>query len=133
MKKILVFIAAFAALLLCPVLIFAQVVDTTGLSSVDFKNITPDQANQYAQFVFGAIVIIWGYIAKAFKLKPRNVDFVFVVVAGGVVVGGVFIAAGWAQALQIAVSLFVSLSVYRVVLKPGKTAIQSALNRNTTA
>lgn len=119
--------SVFVLLALPAILLGQGVVDTTGLQTIDFENITPEKANLYANVIFSALVIVWGYIARALKIKYKPGNFVFVVIAGGIVIGGIFVAVGWAKALPLALSLLASLGVFDAILRPGQNAIKNAL------
>ena len=125
---------ALLALFFFPAILIAQgVVDTTGLQTVDFKDITPEKANMYANVLFSALVIVWGYVARALKIKYKPGNFVFIVIAGGIVIGGIFVAVGWAKALPLSLSLLASLGVFDAILRPGQNAIKTALSAETKA
>ena len=72
-------------------------VDTTGLTRWNpFDGpVTVGKLLEIFNPLYGAIVIIWGYVAKLLKLKSDKVPFVFVVLAGGLVAGGVFLTQGF--------------------------------------
>ena len=126
MKQLLFLALTFAACLFAGAL-GAQVVDSTGISDVSFSDITVEDAIKWANALYMALVIVWGYFARAFKFKVKPGNFVFVVIAGGVVIGGTFIAMGWAKAVPIALSLLASLGVFDAILRPGQNAIKAAL------
>lgn len=128
MKLGTIFLAIIAMLAL-PIVMLAQVVDTTGIANFSFENMTADQATKATNLIYMAAVIIWGYAAKAFKFSTKVNNYVFVVIAGGIVIGGLFLAMGWAKALPLAISLLASLGIFDAILKPGANAIKSALNQ----
>lgn len=128
MKKILFL---FGLLLLAVAVIAQPGVDTTGLDGWNpfDGDLTVDKLNDVFSPIYGAIVIIWGYVAKALGLKKKNIDFVFVVLAGALVAGGVFLAQGF-SAIGIVVSFLASLGIFDLILKPiekviGKTKVQA--------
>lgn len=118
-----------AALIFAPLMLLAQVVvpDTTGIATVEFTDLTADQALNYTNVIFMALTIIWGYLARAFKIKVKPGKFVFVVVAGGIVIGGAFVFMGWAKVVPLALSLLASLGVFDAILRPSQNAIKNAL------
>ena len=83
-KRIVFFTLAF---LLVPLLFFAQS-DSTSVNP-DFSTIGGMDA-VYAAIV-SALTIVWGNIAKVFGLNFVKGKFVFVVLAGGLVIAGTFI------------------------------------------
>jgi len=83
-KRIVFFTLAF---LLVPLLFFAQS-DSTSVNP-DFSTIGGMDA-AYAAIVSG-LTIVWGYIARIFGLNLMKGKFVFVVLAGGLVIAGAFI------------------------------------------
>lgn len=95
-------------------------VDTTGISEVDPLadpvKIT-DMLNFY-NILYGALVIIWGYVSKAFGWTFQNVNFVFTVLAGGVVLAGMFLVTNLGDALPLIFSFLSSIGIYDLVLKP---------------
>lgn len=114
-----------ALLLFAPVLSFAQVVDTTGLA--DWKPfdgpLTVDKLIEIFNPLYGAIVIVWGYIARALGLKHNKVPFVFVVLVGGLVAGGVFLTQGF-SAVGIVISFLASLGIFDLILSPAEKLIK---------
>lgn len=125
-KKLLLFSLAILAL---PVLIFGQVVDTSGLANnpVFLDPSLAKMVNTY-QVIFGALVIVWGYVAKAFGLKQRfKNNFVFVVVAGAVVIAGVFIQAGWVSGFSLIFPFLGAIGFYDIIFKPGERLLGSVL------
>jgi hypothetical protein len=103
-------------------------IDTTGVGNISFKDIDAKKATDYANLIYGALVVLFGYIARAFKIKVKPGRWVFVIVAIGVVLGGVFVAMGWAKTLEIALTLLASMGIFDALLKPTENAIKNALN-----
>ncbi|MFM9952407.1 MAG: hypothetical protein ACKV1O_31040 [Saprospiraceae bacterium] len=117
--KLLKLMLAGALLMIVNVL-FAQTVDTTGVSTITvFTDPTLGKMINSYEAIFGALVILWGYLAKLFKLSPtlKN-NFVFVVLAGGIVLGGVFIYAGWSKTLPLVFSFLSAIGIFNLILKP---------------
>jgi len=114
-------------------LCFSQVptVDTTGLSGWDpFKEpVTVESLKQAYNALFGALVILWGYVARFLGWKTEKVPFVMVVVAGGAVIAGVFVALGLAKAAPLIISFFLSLGVFDTILKPGEKIGKKLIGR----
>lgn len=112
-------------------LCFSQVpaVDTTGLSGWDpFKEpVTVESLKQAYNALFGALVVIWGYVARVFKFKTSKVPFVFVVAAGGAVIAGVFVALGLAKAAPLIISFFLSLGIFDTFFKPGERLFKKSV------
>lgn len=110
---------------------FAQApsVDTTGLSGWNpFENpVTVGDLQEAYNAIFGALVIVWGYVARLFGWRSQKVPFVFVVAAGGAVIAGVFLALGWADAIPLVISFFLSLGIFDTVLKPGEQLLKKRL------
>lgn len=126
-KTVLLFTLAVLAL---PVVIFGQIVDTSGLANnpVFVDPSLSKMVNTY-HAVFGALVIIWGYVAKALGLKHRfKNNFVFVVVAGAVVIAGVFIQAGWVSGFSLVFPFLGAIGFYDIIFKPGERLLGSVLN-----
>lgn len=97
----------------------AQLVDTTGIT-VDnpFDPLSLDSLLNTYQLLYGALVILWGYIAKAFGLKVSNRNFVFTVLAGGIVLAGGFLVAGIGKVLPLLFSFLGAIGIYDLILKP---------------
>ena len=108
------------SLLFLAVFVFAQTIDTTGLDAyVPFDgDITVDELKTNFNLIFSALVIIWGYVAKAFGLKTQKTPFVLVVLAGAAVLAGLFLAMGWSQAIPLAISFLLSLGLFDTIFKP---------------
>ena len=120
----------FRALLMLPMLLFfglltAQSVDTTGLADKPFfdEPVTVEKMLNWYNLLYGALVIVWGYVAKAFKLKKGKIPFVFVVVAGAAVIAGVFIAVGFSQALPLLFGFLGAIGIYDIFLKPAQRLV----------
>lgn len=99
-------------------------VDTTGLDAwKPFDGpISLEEMNKTYYVLYSALVIVWGYIAKAFRLKSTKIPFVFVVAAGGLVVGAVLVIYGF-DAITVVLSFLVSLGVFDLFIKPGEKAL----------
>jgi hypothetical protein len=114
-----------ALLLFAPLLAIAQAVDTTGLA--DWKPfegpITVDKLMQVFNPVYGAIVIVWGYVARALGFKNKKIPFVFVILAGGLVAAGVFLTQGF-SAVGIVISFLASLGIFDLILSPAEKLIK---------
>lgn len=106
---------------------FAQPeVDTTGLSGWNpfrGEHVTVENLTKAYHALFGALVILWGYVARFFGWKTDKVPFVFVVAAGGAVVAGAFVALGLAKAAPLIITFFLSLGIFDAILKPGEKAL----------
>ena len=110
---------------------FAQgpAVDTTGLSGWNpFENpVTVGDMQDAYNTIYGALVIVWGYVARLFGWRADKVPFVFVVAGGGAVIAGVFLALGWADAIPLVISFFLSLGLFDTILKPGEKVVKRVL------
>ncbi|MCB9352896.1 MAG: hypothetical protein H6573_36240 [Lewinellaceae bacterium] len=100
-------------------------VDTTGVSGWNpFEEpVTIENLMKAYHAIFGALVILWGYLARLFGWNTKKVPFVFVVVAGGAVIAGAFVALGLAKAAPLIITFFLSLGLFDTFLKPGEKAI----------
>lgn len=81
------------------------------------------------EILYGALVIVWGYLAKFLgKYLPAldRVQTVFRVLAGGVVLAAAFITFGWGQVLPLLFSFLSALGVYDLFLKPMQKAFTNA-------
>lgn len=107
------------------------VVDTTGVSGWNpFQEpVTVESLTKAYNAIFGALVILWGYVARFIGWKTDKVPFVFVVVAGGAVIAGVFVALGLAKAAPLIISFFLSLGVFDTILKPGEKVGKKLIGR----
>lgn len=120
----------FRILLLFPLLLFAgmmsaQSIDTTGLAEWNpfDGNVTVDGLKDTFNVIYGALVIVWGYVARLIGWKNRKIPFVFIVLAGGAVIAGVFIALGMSKAIPLVISFLLSLGLFDTVFKPIQKAI----------
>lgn len=106
-------------------------VDTTGISGWDpFREpVTVENLTKAYNAIFGALVILWGYVSRLFGWKTEKVPFVFVVAAGGAVIAGAFVALGLAKAAPLIITFFLSLGLFDTFLKPGEKAIVKRLAR----
>ena len=64
-----------------------------------FEGDRPDTGKliTWYDMLLGAFTMTWGFIAKAFRIDKKVNDFVFVVLAGGITIGGIFclLGIGW--------------------------------------
>lgn len=124
--KLLKLMLAGALLMIVNVL-FAQVVDTTGTSTTTvFTDPTLGKMINSYEAIYGALVILVGYLGKLFKLPAflKN-NYVFVVFAGGIVLAGVFIYAGWSKTLPLVFSFLSAIGVFNLLLKPAGKLISA--------
>jgi hypothetical protein len=126
-KRFRFFLLTLAAFCL-PAMLLAQTppVDTTGLDAWQpFDGIVTIESLQEVYYaLYGAIVIIWGYVAKMLGFQKRKVPFVFVVLAGALVAAGVFLTQGFSAA-GIVISFLASLGIFDLILKPGQKLFRS--------
>jgi len=109
--------------------VFAQTVDTTGLSENNpFDPISSTSMIEAYQILYGALVIVWGYIAKIFGIKITNKHFVFTVLAGGLVLLGAFLIAGVGSTLPLLFSFLGAIGVYDLILKPVGATVKEKEN-----
>jgi hypothetical protein len=124
-KNLLLFVFAWSTVAIMPAL--GQVVDTTGLGNNPVFT-DPDLSNMLNAYhlIFGSLVVIWGFVAKGFGLKSKmKNNFVFVVLAGAVVIGGVFVTAGWSSAVSLLFPFLGAIGFYDLIFKPGQQLLQS--------
>ena len=114
-----------------PLLGQSPTVDTTGVSGWDpFEEpVTVENLMKAYHAIFGALVILWGYVARLFGWNTGKAPFVFVVVAGGAVIAGAFVALGLAKAAPLIITFFLSLGLFDTILKPGEKAIVKQLSK----
>lgn len=110
-------VLSFLCLFVTPIV--AQMVDTTGVS--DFTLVESEgvagMLNAY-NVLYGALVIAWGYIAKLIGIETKPNRFVFIILAGGVVLAGAFMAFGVSSAFPLVFSFLGSIGIYDLFLKP---------------
>jgi len=95
-----------------------QTVDTTGIADAPlFHDVSVDSMINTYNIIYGALVILVGYISKALGLKAKVNNFIFVIIAGGLVLAGAFIAFGFSKALPLAFTFLGSIGFYNVFLK----------------
>lgn len=118
-KTSIVLLAIPVLMLIFGAALSAQAVDTTGLADNPiFTEPKLAQLLNAFNILYGALVIVWGYVAKSFKLQAKVSNFVFVVLAGGVVLAGAFIAFGFAKALPLAFTFLSAIGIYDLLIKP---------------
>lgn len=78
------------------------------------------------EVLYGALVVIWGYVAKALGWKTEKIPFVFVVVAGALVVGGVFLLLDLSDAITLVISFLLSLGIFDAIFKPVEKLLKQA-------
>lgn len=124
LKKI--FLLSVAMVLSMCIIAQAPPVDTTGVDAWKpfADGVTLDGLNEIYNVLFGAIVIVWGYVAKAFGFKSKSkVPFVFVILAGALVAAGAFVFAGF-EAVPIVITFFISLGIFDLILKPAEKLLR---------
>lgn len=107
-------IVVSVCLVMVPEGVFGQTVDTTGTGGIFDSLPNADELLNIYNAIYGALVILWGFIAQAFGLKDKVKSFVFVVVAGGLVLAGGFVAFGVMDFLPLAITLIGSLGLYDI-------------------
>lgn len=115
--------------------VFGQVVDTTGLADNPvFSDPSLGKMVNTYHVIFGALIIVWGYVAKAFGLKKtfKN-NFVFVVLAGGICIAGVFIQAGLASGISLIFPFLGAIGFYDIIFKPAEKLLFSSAEVNEAA
>ena len=128
-KTIIRFALSFAAIFYTAT-IFAQTIDTTGISTPVFEdgtNIT--EMLKVYHVLYGALVLIWGYVAKFFNLKLGKSKLVFTVLAGGIVLAGAFVAIGWTSLFPLLFSFLAAIGVYDFFLKPAGFVIKQTYKK----
>ncbi len=124
MKSKLLLLAGFFLLAFSAA--FGQAVDTTGLAGNPvFDEPRLDTLLNAYNILYGALVIVWGYVAKAFKLNAKFSNFVFVVLAGGVVIGGAFIGFGFTKAFPLVLTFLSAIGIYDILFKPIEKVIKA--------
>jgi len=77
-----------------------------------------------AETLFGALVILWGYVVKFLGTRVpalEKVQTVFKVLAGAVVLAAAFVTFGFSEVFPLVFSFLASMGVYDLFLKPLKT------------
>lgn len=121
MKRTIVLLALVA--LCIPVL--AQTVDTTGLTDTKvLDEATTESLLKAYNILYGALVIIWGYVGKLLKLNAKVPHYVFVVLAGGLVIAGAFVIFGFGKAIPLLFTFLSAIGIYDLILKPAGNAIK---------
>lgn len=107
-----------------------QVVDTTGLADnpgfTDPASLT--KLIEPYQVLYSALIIIWGYLGKFLGLKAKVSNYVWVVVAGGIVVAGAFIAYGF-DVFPLVLSFLSAIGVYDIFFRTAEKAIAKVKNK----
>ncbi len=106
--------------------LIAQTVDTTGLiKNPVFDDPTLNRMVSTYDAIYGALVILWGYLGKAFGLKTKfGKNYIFVVLAGGIVLGGVFLQAGLSEGFGLMFSFLNAIGIYDLIFKPAERLFQ---------
>jgi|GEM_PF-5587031 len=128
--KLFFMILGALLLVIGPFCLIAQSIDTTGIAENPFPDGTTSVGQLVSMFdvLYGALVIVWGYIGKALNLKSKVPNYVFVVLAGGVVLAVAFVALGFSQIFPLIFSFLSAIGVYDLLFKP----VTRALVRNTS-
>jgi hypothetical protein len=115
MKRLLFFLMAFIGV----GIMSGQVVDTTGISDPVFPGgAGVDEMVEIYQVVYGALVILFGYVAKFFGWKIKNQSLIFTIIAGGIVIAGAFVLFGFGNVLPLVFAFLGSIGFYNVILNP---------------
>ncbi len=123
-KLLLIFLGAFALALL-PLLAMAQAVDTTGIAENPFPGGTASVGKLVDMYniLYGALVIVWGYVGKVFRLDAKVPHYVLVVLAGGIVLAIGFVMLGFSSVFPLIFSFLSAIGVYDLVFKPVTRAL----------
>jgi hypothetical protein len=107
--------------------LFGQVpIDTTGVADGPFPDgvTLPGMLNLH-QVIFGALTILWGFVAKPLGLKGDKVPFIFVVLAGAAVLAIVAVSFGFGSLWQYIFPFLSAIGIYDLLFKGGKKLIEA--------
>lgn len=127
MKQIFKF-TGVVLLLFFVTIAFGQTIDTTGLSDQPFPGGgTLNELLGLYETLYMGLIIVWGYVAKLLKLSFKPGKFIFVILAGGIVLGGAFLWLGWAKVVPLLFGFLSSIGIYDLFLKPFGLTIKREL------
>lgn len=95
-------------------------VDTTGISNGPFLNepLTLNKLVSWYDAIYGALVLLWGFVARTLGKSVANVPKALVVAAGGAVLAAAFVLAGWSSVLPLLFAFLGAIGVYDLFIKP---------------
>jgi hypothetical protein len=121
MKKIVfISLAVLGFVLLNIAILSGQVIDTTGINDP----ILPEDINLNTMTfiynaIYGALVILWGYIAKVFGWHTTGKNgVIFSIIAAGIVLAISFKLLGFSSGLPLAIAFLSAIGFYNIFLKP---------------
>lgn len=68
--------------------------------------------------LYTALVVIWGYIGRLFKFTANTKSYVFIVLAGAIVLAIAFIWLGFSEVFPLVFSFLGAIGIYDIFLKP---------------
>jgi len=97
-------------------------VDTAGISSGPFLEapLTLPKLLSWYDALYGALVLIWGFVTRSLGKPFQQVPKALVVAAGGAVLAAAFLLAGWSNVLPLLFAFLGAIGIYDIVLKPAQ-------------
>jgi hypothetical protein len=90
---------------------------STGVGDNEFGSEKPNlpAITDYYNSLLGVLTFLWGFIARAFRLNVKFPNFVFVVLAGGVTLAGIFIHYGLTGGLTAAFTIISTMGLFDII------------------
>lgn len=97
-------------------------VDTTGISQGPFLEapLTLTKLLSWYDALYGALVLIWGFVTRSLGKPFQQVPKALVVAAGGAVLAAAFVLAGWSNVLPLLFAFLGAIGIYDIFLKPAQ-------------
>lgn len=70
------------------------------------------------EILYSALIVLWGYIGRLFKFTANVKSYVFVVLAGGIVLAIAFVWLGFSSVFPLVFSFLGAIGIYDIFLKP---------------
>jgi len=90
------------------------VVEQTPTDPVFDPSDRPDivELTDFYNVVLGGLLMLWGFIARAFRIDKKVNDFVFVVIAGGITIAGALIWWGFADGISAVLTILTTMGIF---------------------
>lgn len=95
-------------------------VDTTGIAKGPFleEPLTLTKLLSWYDALYGALIIIWGFVYRSLGKPLERIPKALVVAAGGGVLAAAFVLAGWSSVLPLLFAFLGAIGVYDLFIKP---------------
>lgn len=86
---------------------------------------TLEELVDWHNLLHGALVLLFGFLAKGIPALKKVPEFVYVVLSGGIVLAVAFLALGFGEVIQYVFSFLGAVGIYDIIVNPIRKAAQA--------